>query len=181
MGELEDLKKLPPGERLKRLKELEQKRKKEEAESKRISQESEAEIRQEENKKIREILEEAEAELKIEKKKASEKPVEGKDLEERVAQDKIQQQDGGPQYKHTFSEINELASQQDTLNQLTYKESWDEEDQELYHEAKENIAAATYLAQKYSTDVAGEVVDTLLESRKALESMGYKRRKWTED
>ena len=172
--ELEEIRKLPPKERLKRLKDLEEKRKKQEEEAKKIIEESLKEI------KLDEMMEEIEVprQEEVDVKKLFEK---SKDIEDQLSAEEIRKiGKGGTDYAKRIQE----ALPQNTMQEI---QQWYAQDNvppsekqflEVYENAREAYEAVQQSMQKapnqelYSTP-SEELVGNVVESMRMLRAMGY--------
>jgi hypothetical protein len=180
--EIEEIKKLPPKERLKRLKDLEARRKNEEDEAKKIMEESLKEIKLDEmlqeievpeqeqvdvEKLFHQVEEDIEDQVKTEKIKIEE--IQGEDYARRIQEllpsntmSEIQQwyaHDNVPPTRNEFLEVYERARQAYEVMQQSMQKA---PDQELYSSPSE------------------ELVGNVISSMRLLRSMGYKQ-KWFEE
>jgi NAD-dependent DNA ligase len=172
--ELEDIKKLPPKERLKRLKELEEKRKKEQEEAKKIIQDSLKEIKLDEMLKEIEVPEQEQ--VKIDKLFEQ-----ARDIEEQVKEDKIKIEGAGTDYARRIQEL----LPQNTLQEI---QQWYVQDNvpptrgeflEVYENARQAYDTLQKSMQKapdqelYSSP-SEELTENVVSSMRILRSMGYK-------
>jgi hypothetical protein len=175
--ELEDIRKLPPKERLKRLQELEAKRKKQEEEARKIIEQSLKEI------KLDEMLQEIEVpkQKEVDIDRLFEK---AKNLEEEAAAAKVKPgKAGGQDYGQRIQNL----LPQNTLQEIQHWYSTDnvpptrEEFLEVYENAREAYDIVRQSMQKapdkelYSAP-SQELVEDVVESMRLLRSMGYKMR-----
>ncbi|MBN1544337.1 hypothetical protein JW898_02640 [Candidatus Woesearchaeota archaeon] len=173
--ELEEIRKLPPKERLMRLKELETRRKKQEDEARRIVEESLKEI------KLDEMLQEIEV-PKQEEIDINRLFGKSKGIEEEVAADKaLAGSGGGADYARRIQEL----LPQNTLQEIQQWYSQDnvpptrDEFLQVYEHAREAYDVLRQSMQKppdrelYSTP-SEELVEDVVQSMRLLRSMGYK-------
>jgi hypothetical protein len=176
--EIDEIKKLPPKERLKKLKELEEKRKKQEEEARKIIEQSLKEI------KLDQMLEEIEVpqQEEVDVNKLFEKSA---DIEEQISADDIKKiEEGGTDYAKRIQE----ALPQNTMQEI---QQWYAQDNvaptrdeflQVYENAREAYDTLQQSMQNapdqdlYSTP-SEELVDNVVHSMRMLRSMGYKM-KW---
>lgn len=173
--ELEELKKLPPKERLARLKELEAKRKREEQEAKRIIEESLDEI------KLDEMLQEIEVpkEDEVDVNKLFQQ---SQDIEEQIKNENLKIDTGvGDDYARRIQELlptntlQEIQSWYAQDNQAPTREEF----LDVYEHAREAYETLQQSMQQspnqdmYSSP-SDQLVENVVSSMKILRSMGYK-------
>ncbi len=179
--DIEDIKKLPPQERLKRLKELEDKRKKQEEEAKKIVEDSLKEI------KLDEMLRQVDV-PKHEKVDIDKLFQQAKDLGDQLEGEakKNKNKDGGVDYAKRLQEL----LPKDTLQEIQgwyaqgkappdrreFLEVY-ESAREAYDVVRENMQARPN--QELYSRPSQELVENVVESMRLLRSMGYKM-KWFE-
>jgi hypothetical protein len=176
--ELEEIKKLPPKERLKRLQELEEKRKKQEEEAKKIIEESLKEIKL--DKMLQEIEVPQQEEVDVDK--LFEQSI---DIEEQVKEAKIKlAEEGGADYAariqellppNTLQEIQQWYARDNVPpTREAFLEVY-EHAREAYDVLQQSMQAAPN--QELYSSPSEELVDNVVESMRLLRSMGYKM-KW---
>ena len=171
--ELEEIRKLPPKERLKRLKQLEEKRKKEEEEARKIINESLKEIKLDEMLKEIEVPEQEKVEIDRIFEQAQ-------DIEEQVKEQKIKLEGAGSDYARRIQEL----LPQNTLQEI---QQWYAQDNvpprdeflEVYENARQAYETLQRSMQKapdkelYSTP-SEELTENVVSSMRLLRAMGYK-------
>jgi len=175
--DLDDIKKLPPKERLKRLQELEAGRKKQEDEARKIIEQSLKEI------KLDEMLQEIEVpkQEKIDINKLFEK---SKDIEEHVAAEKkAAKQGGGTDYARRIQEI----LPPNTIQKIQQWYATDnrpptrEEFLEVYEHARQAYDTLKQSMQEHAPNqqyvtLSDQLVEDVVGSMRLLRSMGYKHK-----
>ncbi|MBI5880846.1 hypothetical protein HZB90_01820 [archaeon] len=174
--DLDDIKKLPPKERLKRLQELEAKRKRQEDEARKIIEQSLKEI------KLDEMLQEIEVpkQEKIDIDKLFEK---AKDIEEHVAAEKKARKGGGEDYARRIQEIlpantvQEIQHWYATDNRPPTKEEF----LEVYEHARQAYDTLKQTMEDHTPNeqyvmLSDQLVEDVVGSMRMLRSMGYKHK-----
>jgi predicted RNA-binding protein Jag len=177
--EIEDIKKLPPKERLKRLQDMETKRKRQEEEAKKMIEQSLKEI------KLDEMLQEIEV-PKQEKVDINKLFAKSADIEEQVAQAKRSVSGGGTDYGRRIQQllpsntIQEIQGWYAQGNRAPSREEFlevYEHAREAYDTLRQSMEARP--DQEMYVNLSDRLVDNVVSSMKMLRSMGYKM-KWFE-
>ncbi|MBW2972730.1 hypothetical protein KY359_06870 [Candidatus Woesearchaeota archaeon] len=175
--DLEEIRKLPPKERLQRMKELEEKRKRQEAEAKKIIEESLSEL------KLDEMLQEIEV-PKQEKVDIDRLFEQVGDIEEQLEAAKAGKGKGGTDYARRIQELlpdNTMQEIQQWYARDNVAPNRDEFLQVYEHarEAYETLQQSMQAApnQELYSSPSEELVENVVSSMRLLRSMGYKM-KW---
>ncbi len=171
MLDLEDMKKLPPAERIKKLKELEEQMEKEKEIAKRMIKESISEIEQ---RQEIEVIIESERRVRKSRNKEDEEELEETLAKEDENKERIEEQrEYGLRIKTNIPGMQEIEGDDvvDEIRRLTYIQGeWKDTEVSLYNQIKHGLqAAASY------EDHPESVMESLDEAMKALKAMGYKR------